>query len=115
MKEYLACLSKYVVFSGRSRRREFWMFALVNFLIGVGVQIVDGIVGTGGILYLIYTLAVLLPGFAVFMRRMHDTGRSGWWWLVGLIPLVGVILLVIWCCQDSQPGENAYGANPKAA
>ena len=115
MNEYLACWSKYATFSGRSRRREFWMFALFNFLATIVAQVIDGIIGTGCIVYLVYSLAVLIPGWAVFIRRMHDTGRSGWWWLIGLVPLIGIILLLVWLCQDSQAGENKYGANPKAA
>ncbi len=113
MNEYIGCLKNYVGFSGRARRREFWMFVLFNFIATLLTGMIDGVLGTGGLVNAIYSLAVLLPGFAVFMRRMHDTGRSGWWWLIGIIPFVGFIVLLVFLCQDSQPGENQYGPNPK--
>lgn len=113
MKEYLACWSKFATFSGRARRREYWMFVLFNFLIGIACQIVDHVLGTSGIIYAIYTLAVIIPGFAVFCRRMHDVGRSGWWWLIAFVPIIGWILLLIWTCSNSEPGQNKYGPSPK--
>jgi uncharacterized membrane protein YhaH (DUF805 family) len=113
MKEYLDVLKKYATFSGRARRREYWMYTLVNSLIfialwGVGM-VLDFIVFVAWI----YMLAVLVPGIAVTVRRLHDTGRSGWWFLMNLVPFVGGIVVLIFMCLDSAPGDNAYGANPK--
>lgn len=120
MNYYIDCMTKkYFCFEGRARRREFWMFYLFNFLASMLVNFVAGVLaGATGIaefayLGLIYTLAVILPGFGVFVRRMHDIGKSGWWWLIGLVPFVGGIILLVFWCLDSQPGENRYGPNPK--
>jgi uncharacterized membrane protein YhaH (DUF805 family) len=107
MNWYLDVLKKYAVFDGRARRQEFWMFALINFVISLILNLVLGMVG------LIYTLAVFLPSIGVGIRRLHDTGRSGWWLLIGLIPVVGFIVLLVFFVQDSQPGDNQYGSNPK--
>jgi uncharacterized membrane protein YhaH (DUF805 family) len=63
----------------------------------------------------IYGLAVLIPGLAVAVRRLHDTGRSGWWLLIGLVPLIGAIVLIVFMATDGEPGDNAYGPNPKFA
>lgn len=104
---YLAVLQKYAVFKGRARRKEFWMFHLVSFLIAVLISLANETAGT------FYSLLVFLPSFAVSVRRLHDIGRSGWWTLVFLIPIIGVILMLYWYCQDSQSGFNEYGANPK--
>lgn len=114
MNWYLDVLKKYVVFSGRARRKEFWMFVLINFLVTIGIAIIEGIIGTGGLVGALYGLAVLLPTLAVAVRRLHDTNRSGWWLLIGLIPLIGIIVLIVFYVQDSDPGDNAYGPNPKA-
>ncbi len=89
------------------------MFVLFNFFFAIGTQIVDAVLGTGGVLWAGYSLAVFLPGWAVFTRRMHDIGKSGWWWLIGLVPVVGAIVLLVFACTDSQPGDNVYGPNPK--
>ena len=89
------------------------MFILFNMLACFGLQIVDAILGTEGMLGVVYSLAALIPGWAVLVRRMHDIGKSGWWCLIGVIPLIGVFVLLIFLCQDSQPGDNAYGPNPK--
>lgn len=113
MNWYLDVLKKYAVFSGRARRQEFWMFALFNFIISFGLSIVEGIVGAAGILSTLYSLAVLVPSLAVGARRLHDTGRSGWWLLIGFVPLIGLVALIYFAVQDSQPGENQYGPNPK--
>jgi uncharacterized membrane protein YhaH (DUF805 family) len=114
MNWYLAVLKKYADFSGRARRKEFWMFALFNFIIAIVLGIVDGMIGMP-VLGLIYSLAVLLPGLAVGARRLHDIGKSGWWLLIGLVPLVGLIVLIIFFVMDSNPGDNQYGPNPKGA
>ena len=113
MNWYLGCWKKYAEFSGRARRQEFWMFVLFNFLVGVAVGIVEAILGTGGSLCGLYNLAVLIPYIAVTARRLHDTDRSGWWQLIALIPLIGFIILLVFLCSDSKPGENRFGANPK--
>ena len=115
MNWYLEVLKKYATFSGRARRTEFWMFALINFIINTVLNIIQRSTGSTAVLVIssLYGLAVLIPGIAVTVRRLHDTGRSGgWWWLV-LIPIVGWIILIVWCAQDSQPGPNQYGPNPK--
>jgi uncharacterized membrane protein YhaH (DUF805 family) len=119
MDWYLQALKKYVDFSGRARRKEYWFFVLFNIIITIVLTIVDMMIGTGGgggigILAGIYSLAVLLPGIAVTVRRLHDTGRSGWWILIVLVPLVGTIVLLIFMVMDSQPAPNAYGPSPKA-
>lgn len=107
-----AVLGKYAVFSGRSRRSEYWFWALATSLVSLLLTILD-LVFHNSLLGLIFSLAVLLPGLTVSVRRLHDTGRSGWWLLIGLIPLVGAILLIVWMASDSQPGDNSYGPSPK--
>lgn len=115
MNWYIGCWQKYADFSGRARRREYWMFYLFNCLAGIAVGIVDAVlVGTGGLLGGLYNLAVLVPSLAVMARRLHDTNRSGWMMLIMLIPLIGVIVLLVFMCQDSKPGDNRFGANPKS-
>ena len=113
MNWYIKCLKQYLDFSGRAQRMEFWMFVLFNFLISLGLAIIDYVIGLG-FLQPLYGLAVLIPAIAVSVRRLHDTGRSGWWLLIGLIPLIGIIILIVFYVQDSHPGDNAWGPNPKA-
>jgi len=119
MSWYLEVLKKYAVFSGRARRKEYWMFFLINLLISAVLIAIDSLIGTFsqtgfGLLQGLYSLAVLIPSIAVTVRRLHDTGRTGWWILIGLIPVVGGIVLLIFMLLDSQPGVNQYGPNPKA-
>jgi len=114
---YLEVLKKYAVFDGRAHRTEFWMFALVNFIIGIILGILDGILGTPGASGLgflggLYGLAVLVPSLAVAVRRLHDIGRSGWWLLVGLIPLIGFIVLIVWYAKEGDRSPNEYGPDP---
>ena len=120
MNWYLEVLKKYAVFGGRARRKEYWYFVLFNFLIYIVLTIIDGAIGTfsaeagGGLLSGIYAIAVIIPYFAVGVRRLHDTNRSGWWLLIGLIPIIGAIVLTVFLVFDSKPEENQYGPNPKA-
>lgn len=113
MHWYVDVLKKYAVFSGRARRQEYWMFFLFYFIIMIVLSVVEGIVGSAGILGMIYGLAVLCPSVAVAIRRLHDTDRSGWWCLIGLIPLIGIVLLVFMVLEGTS-GENQYGPDPKA-
>lgn len=114
MDWYVGVLKKYVEFSGRARRKEYWMFFLVNFVIALALAVVDAVLGFG-LLGGLYALAVLLPSLAVTVRRLHDTGRTGWWVLIGLVPLIGIIVILIFMVLEGQPGDNAYGPDPKAA
>ena len=120
MSWYLEVLKKYAVFDGRARRTEYWMFFLLSLVISVVLILIDRLIGTFtyqagfGLLQGLYSLAVLIPGLAVTVRRLHDTGRSGWWILIALIPFIGGLVLLVFMVLDSQPGENQYGPNPKA-
>jgi len=102
---------QYADFNGRARRRNFWMFFLFNSIIAVVIAAITGAIGITFISS-IYALAVLVPGIAIAVRRLHDVGKSGWWLLISLIPIVGIWLIVL-LCTDSQAGENEWGANPK--
>jgi len=113
MDWYIAVLKKYAEFNGRARRKEFWFFTLFNMIAYVILGVIDTVTGIG-VLTLVYSLGVLVPGLAVGARRLHDTGRSGWWLLIALIPLIGTIVLIVFFVLDSDPGDNAYGPNPKA-
>lgn len=115
MNWYLDAWKNYVNFQGRARRKAYWMFVLFNLIAVLIVGVIDGVLGTGGILGSIYGLAVFLPGLALLVRRLHDIGKSGWWVLIGLVPLIGFIVLLVFAVMDSQAGDNEYGPNPKAA
>ncbi|MEO6155645.1 MAG: DUF805 domain-containing protein [Thermomonas sp.] len=121
MEWYLKVLKNYVGFSGRARRKEYWMFTLFNIIAAVIAMILDNVLGLNfqgmgyGPIYALYGLAVLLPGLAVSIRRLHDTDRSGWWLLLGLIPLIGAIILIVWLATDGTAGDNRFGSNPKAS
>jgi uncharacterized membrane protein YhaH (DUF805 family) len=112
MKYYIEVLKKYAVFQGRARRAEYWYFVLFNIIASLLLGLVDGLLGTGFIGFLYYIL-VFLPSLAVQVRRLHDVGKSGWWILIGLIPLIGWIWLLVLLVKDSDAGENKYGPNPK--
>ncbi len=113
MNWYLEVLKKYAVFTGRARRKEFWMFTLFNFIICIAISLAEMLVGSPGIIGILYVLAVFIPGIAVSVRRLHDTNRTGWWQLLALVPVIGWIFVIIFLAQDSQPGQNRYGDNPK--
>ena len=118
MSWYLKVLKKYAVFGGRARRKELWYFYLFHILIFMVVAIIDSVTTSEsepGLLMGLYWLALFIPQIAVQVRRLHDTGKSGWWLFIGLVPLVGSIVLLVFMVEDSQPGENQYGPNPKLA
>lgn len=115
MNGYLATLKKYADFRGRARRTEYWLFFLFNLVIATLLGVVDFFLGTLGALGALFALAILIPSIAVAARRMHDTNRSGWWLLIAFIPVIGTIALIIFLLLDSDPGENRFGSNPKAA
>ena len=106
-------LRKYAVFDGRAHRTEFWLFFLFSFIISFFLGVIVGLVGSLWFITTLYALAVLIPGLAVSVRRLHDTNRSGWWILTGLVPILGWIALLIFYVEDSRPGANQYGPNPK--
>lgn len=116
MQWYLEVLKKYAVFEGRAHRTEFWMFVLVSLIIGLVLTIVDVSIGTygdyGGLLNGIYSLAILVPSIAVGARRLHDIGRTGWWQLLALIPVIGTIILIVWWAKAGEPAPNEWGRNP---
>ena len=119
MDWYLGVLKQYAVFKGRARRKEYWFFILFNLIASLLLTLVDFMTGSldaelgMGLLSGLYSLAILIPSLAVTVRRLHDTGRTGWWLLIGLIPLIGAIVLLVFMLLDSQSGDNEYGASPK--
>lgn len=116
--------SKYADFSGRATRSEYWYFYLFNFLvvmvyyIALFAMLVSGsrdssAAGYLSVMFIIYALVMTIPSLAVTVRRLHDTGHSGWWIFLNLIPVIGSIVLFIWFITDSDPDTNEYGDNPK--
>ncbi|MDR4936889.1 DUF805 domain-containing protein [Rossellomorea marisflavi] len=122
MSWFLKGLKQYADFSGRTRRQEYWMYMLFYSIFGIilyGVAVIgmamqsEGIILLGMGIYILYTLALLVPTLAITVRRLHDTGRSGFWYFIGFVPLVGGIILLVFCCLDSENGNNQWGSNPK--
>lgn len=109
---YLNGWRNYAQFKGRARRSEYWYFTLFNTLATLVLYFFTALFAPAGLLAAFYVLASLIPGLAVCFRRLHDTGRSAWWLLIGLIPFGGLVLLVF-LVQDSQSGANNHGPNPK--
>lgn len=106
MEAVKACFAKYATFDGRACRSEYWYWVLFNFLVGIFL---------GWIPYLgtILSILFILPSIAVSVRRLHDIGKSGWWYLLSIIPIIGWVAMIYFCVLDSQPGVNQYGPNPK--
>jgi len=119
----------YSNFNGRAQRKEYWMFFLFYMIFAVVAMVADNILGTAftvgegtyavsmgyGWIYVLFMIALLIPTIAVMVRRLHDVGKSGWWWLINFIPLVGAIWFLVLMCTDSSPGDNKYGPSPKAS
>jgi len=118
IENFVAVLRKYAVFSGRARRREYWLFMLCGIILSVVFNVLGLIPGLGtvfNVLYFIVGAALFIPFISVGVRRLHDVGRPGKHYLVVLIPLVGLILLIMWTVKEGAPEANEYGPNPKAA
>jgi uncharacterized membrane protein YhaH (DUF805 family) len=128
MKYFISAIMDYSNFSGRARRSEYWYFVLFNIIFGVAAMIMDSALGSTfsidmpgaenislpyGYIYLAYSVFIILPALAVWVRRLHDVGKSGWFLLIAIIPIIGGIWLLVLALKDSQPGENQYGPNPK--
>jgi uncharacterized membrane protein YhaH (DUF805 family) len=116
--------SNYRNFKGRARRSEYWFIQLFLVLTNLAAAVIDLVLmngdvdrfvanGGGGIVGLIWILATIVPALAVLVRRLHDTGRSGWWALIGFVPLAGTIVLLVFTVADSQAQQNTYGPSPK--
>ena len=114
MNYFTDCFTKkFCCFAVRARRQEYWMFVLFSMLTVLATMVISAIIPILGIiLYVGFALASLLPGLGVCVRRLHDTGKSGWWLLINFVPFGGLILL-IFMIMDSTPGDNMYGPNPK--
>jgi uncharacterized membrane protein YhaH (DUF805 family) len=128
MNYYLNVLKNYAVFSGRARRSEYWYFVLFNIIFAMVALSLDYVLGTRfaisseygshlsfGYIYLFYILAMIIPGLAVGVRRLHDVGKSGWFYFISLIPVIGGIWLLVLFCTEGTSGDNEYGPDPKAS
>ena len=107
--------ARYVDFKTRSTRSQYWWWTLWMILMSIGAVIIDTMMGMGdsGPVNLILSLATLLPSIAVSIRRLHDIGRSGWWFLLFLVPIIGWIVLIVFYCTKSQDEENLWGPAPQ--
>ena len=116
MNYYIEVFKKYAVFSGRATRSEYWYFQLFNAIAFILILVLSVVVGGSQFIFLafLYGLTVLIPGLSVTVRRLHDINKSGWWFFVNFIPLVGGIILLIFMVMDTFPQDNQYGQNPKA-
>lgn len=113
MGYFIDAFKKYADFTGRARRKQYWMFVLTYTVIMIALSFIDALFGTVWLSPL-FSLILIIPSLSISARRLHDTGRSGWWQLIYFIPLIGLIVMLVFLCQDSRE-ENAYGVSPKFA
>lgn len=114
MEHFTAAVQQFANFEGRNTRTQYWMYILFYMIFYIACLGIDWVLGAQFVT-LVYSLVLLVPSIAAATRRLHDTGRSGWWQLIALIPLLGAIVLIVFLAQDSESGDNAYGTNPKQA
>ncbi|MCA0450073.1 MAG: DUF805 domain-containing protein [Proteobacteria bacterium] len=112
---YGSAFSKYATFEGRARRLEFWAFSTLNVFIAAFLGVIENSPDGVSRLASLFWLFILLPSIAVAVRRLHDIGRTGWWWLIWFIPVIGWIVLIIFYATKGDAGDNQYGPDPKAA
>lgn len=121
MQYYINVIKNYATFNGRARRKEYWMFVLFNMIFSIIASLIDRVAGLNimiagvpmGIISSIYSLFILLPSLSVIVRRLHDTNRAGGWIFIGLIPLIGWIVLLVFYCTAGTNGSNRFGEDPK--
>lgn len=120
MNWYLKVFKQYTDFSGRARRTEYWMFVLFHVLAIIATMVIDTLLGLTmmsdsyyGLLYLIYVIISFVPALAVSVRRLHDIGKSGWYYLINFIPLIGPLWFLVYACTDGEAKTNKWGPNPK--
>lgn len=111
MSWYIQAIKNYCNFSGRARRKEYWMFALISAVIVFVLGIIDGIIGIN-ILTSLYSLFILIPELSLTFRRLHDIDKSAWWLLIALVPVIGAIILLVFSLKPGTVGDNTYGADP---
>lgn len=108
-----ALTERYTDFAGRSRRMEYWSWVLVNFVIGLVISALFAVAELFVFLYIVWVLAIIVPGIAVAIRRLHDTDKSGWWLFIAVVPFVGPLVLLVFFLMDSTRGTNQYGPSEK--
>lgn len=119
MNYYFEALKKYAQFNGRARRKEYWIFYLANIAIEMIIITIEHLTGLliktidVGPIYILFGLIIFIPSYSVLVRRLHDTGRSGWWIFISLVPIAGPFILLGILLSDGKLGENKYGSNPK--
>ncbi len=106
------CLGKYATFAGRAQRSEFWWFILAVNIVAIALMIIESALWGFPVLYIIWVLGTIVPVVSAIVRRLHDTNRSGWWYWIALVPIVGGILLIVWAATKGTDGENDYGDDP---
>ena len=111
MEHFTDALKRYFDFTGRATRKQYWMFVLFYLIFYIVCVVVDSVLGTFFITA-IFSLGLIVPSISIAARRLHDTSRTGWWQLIALVPLLGVIILIVFLVQDSHP-DNQFGPNPK--
>lgn len=112
MEFFIGAYKKYADFSGRAKREEYWMFYLFYVIAFIVLSVIDGVVGTNGLLGGVFALASIIPSIAIAARRLHDIDKSGWWQLILLIPIVGAIVLIVFLATRGAVGDNRFGAAP---
>ncbi|ENV33292.1 DUF805 domain-containing protein [Acinetobacter gerneri] len=110
---FIKCIKNYANFNGRARRKEYWFFRLSMLIISISASFIDAILETEILFIGLFILATFIPDLAVSVRRLHDINKSGWWYLITLIPIFGIILLIIWLAKEGDQHNNMYGESPK--
>lgn len=113
MEFFIRAYKNYANFSGRDTKQQYWMFYLFYMIAYIILSVIDGVIGTGGLLGGIFALATFIPSIAIATRRLHDIGKSGWWQLIALIPLIGVIVLIVFMVKQGMMGDNQFGNDPR--
>lgn len=115
MQWFILAMKNFRNFSGRARRKEYWMFFLFYMILAMVFSFVDIVLGLPAIFLNIFIIVMLVPTIAICVRRLHDTGRSGWWYLINFVPVIGFIVWLVFTVQAGETQDNRFGPDPKAA